>query len=539
MSRRNIESEALLSILQDNKESIVLKIERSDLKVGSSLLCDISLPQSGLEEFHFEIINRGSNYTVRPSGRSNLLLNKKPVKEEKSLSDGDLLSAGTLNFLFSLRVQSFGGSTAILQEDILNEDIQKAWILLKTNNGEIPYNLGKNEKVTIGSGKDVDIKIDDRYVSNKHCTIYFDKNTYFIKDNLSKNGTFVNGVRIKESEIKNGSIIRIGKSELIFRTESVHPDLIPESTNEFCGIIGFSPRMKEIFTIIKKVAPTDIPILITGESGTGKELVARAIYKNSSRADKTFIPLNCSSIGRDVIESELFGHIKGSFTGAVANRRGIFEEASDGTVFLDEIGDMPIELQAKILRTIEYGEVRPVGSNKPIIVNTRIISATNKDLEEAARNRQFREDLYYRLGVVHIHMPALRERKEDIIPIAETFLKRFSPSRSITLTSTAKEKLLSYSWPGNVRELKNVVIRSILFAKGDCIDESSVTFHSTGLKDYMRYADRFIKIKPLCEVEKEIIENAMRIYEGDFDKVSERLGISVSELREKVKKYGG
>ncbi|MCX7944321.1 MAG: sigma 54-interacting transcriptional regulator [Deltaproteobacteria bacterium] len=538
MNQRSREREAFLSVLRDKKEVIILKIEKNELKVGSSLLCDVSLPQSDLEEYHFELINKGGEYIVKPFANAKTALNKNIIAEEERLKDGDEISAGRLSFIFNLKTQTYSGSTEILYEEDLGEEVRKGFVVLRSNGGEKVFELKSSGQTVIGSGRNVDIRVDDRYVSDRHCTIFLDRGVYFIRDNFSKNGTFVNGVRTRESEIKNGSIIRIGKTELIFRTETKGLGLAPEDQDEFCGIIGFSTKIKEIFALIKKVSPTDVPILITGESGTGKELVARAIYKNSLRADKIFIPLNCSSIARDVIESELFGHIKGSFTGAVSNRKGIFEEAIDGTVFLDEIGDMPMELQAKLLRVIEYGEVRPVGSNKPVLVNTRIISATNKNLEEACRRDKFREDLYYRLGVVHIHIPALRERREDIIPIAERFIRRFAPSREFSFTPSAKDKLLSYNWPGNVRELKNVIIRSILFAEDDRIDESSIIFQPTGFRDYIHYADRFIKIKPLFEVEKEVIERAMNIYNGDVELASEKLGLTVSELRERIKKYG-
>ena len=538
MNPRNSEIEVAISIIRDNQESVVLKVEKSEVRVGSSLLCDISLPNSGLEEFHFELLNRSGRYFIRPLKDCHIKLNKKTITKEIQIFDGDTVEAGSLLFVFALHPLQDCGSTAILQEDDDVPEILGAFLVMRTEKGESVFELSKDRPSVLGSGKTADIRIDDRYVSERHCTFFFHKNIFFIRDNLSKNGTFVNGVKTRESEIKNGSVIRVGKSELIFRTKSKDINLTPDSVSEFCHIIGYSTKMKELFTAIKKVAPTDVPILITGESGTGKELVARAIYKNSLRSDKIFIPLNCSSIARDVIESELFGHIKGSFTGAISNRKGIFEEATDGTVFLDEIGDMPYELQAKILRTIEYGEVRPVGSNTPVSVNTRIISATNKNLEDAAKNEQFREDLYYRLGVVHLHIPALRERREDILHIAETFLKRFAPTKSFSFTTRAKERLLSYNWPGNVRELKNVIVRAILFASGDVIDENSIIFQVAGLKDYMNYADRFIRVKPLYQVEREVIQNAMNIYNNDINTVSEKLGISISELKEKIKEYG-
>ncbi|MGC9043042.1 MAG: sigma 54-interacting transcriptional regulator [Myxococcota bacterium] len=538
MNPRSSEYEATLSVLREGVEKIIVRIEKGEFRVGASLLCDISIPQSGLDDFHFEIIAKGNTYLLRPLAKGRISINNKEIEKETTLKDDDRIKAGNLDFHFHVKGTTSSGSTAILQEDS-EESIQKrAYLVILSDEGEKVFEINSKGQTTLGSGEKADIRIKDKYVSENHCTFFVYRNTYFIRDNLSKNGTFVNGVRTREAEVKSGSVIRVGKTELLFRIESTGHGVAIEDTDEFCGIIGFSVQMKELFGLIKKVAPTDIPVLITGESGTGKELVARAIFKNSRRVDKVFIPLNCSSISREVMESELFGHIKGAFTGAISNRKGIFEEATDGTVFLDEIGDMPIDLQAKILRTIEYGEVRPVGSNKPIIVNTRIISATNKDLLRASRSDQFREDLYYRLGVVHLYIPSLRERREDIIPVAEAFLRRFAPSREIHLTQGAKEKLLAYNWPGNVRELKNVIIRSILFSKENTIDDSAIIFQSTGLKDYMNYADRFIRVKPLVQVEREIISNAMNIYNGDLNLVAKRLDISVSELKEKLKSYG-
>lgn len=538
MNQRGSENEATLSIVRKDSTTIVVKIENGDIKIGSSLLCDISIPESGLDEFHFEVSSRNGRFLLKRNGGSELVVNKRSVTSERFLSDGDRIYAGSLVFLFNQRSMSRTGSTAVLAEDSPPQKIKNASLIIKENDGERIYHLYGERQTIIGSSERSDLRIQDRFVSEQHCTIFFEQGRYFIRDNISRNGTFVNGVKTREAEIRSGSVIRVGRTEIIFRIEHPSTNLEIDNASEFCGIVGFSSQMREMFALIKKVSPSDIPILITGETGTGKELVARAIYKNSSRSDQVFIPLNCSSFSRDVLESELFGHVKGSFTGAVNNRKGIFEEATDGTVFLDEIGDMPLDLQAKILRTIEYGEIRSVGSNRPITVNTRIISATNRDLESACKKNLFREDLFYRLSVVHLHIPPLRERREDIIPLAERFLKRFAPTRDLLLTPMTKEKLISYNWPGNVRELKNVMIRAVLFAKGNNIDDSSIIFQPTGLRDYIDYADRFIKIKPLHEIERDIITSAMKIYNGDLSAVAERLDISVAELKEKISDYG-
>ncbi len=233
-------------------------------------------------------------------------------------------------------------------------------------------------------------------------------------------------------------------------------------------ILGNSEEINKVFDLIETVADTDSTILILGESGTGKELVAKGIHYNSSRRDKPFVPINCGAIPEDLLESELFGHVKGAFTGAISNREGRFDIAKGGTVFLDEIGDMSPKLQVKILRVLQEREFEPVGGTRSKKADVRIIAATHKDLEEAVRAGQFREDLYYRLNVIPIHMPALRERKEDIPLLIEHFIEKFNREKGRNLkgiSPEAMEILVNYSWPGNVRELENLVERLVILKR--------------------------------------------------------------------------
>jgi transcriptional regulator with GAF, ATPase, and Fis domain len=234
------------------------------------------------------------------------------------------------------------------------------------------------------------------------------------------------------------------------------------------GLIGASAPMLELFDLIERVAPSDVPVLIQGESGTGKELVARALHDHSKRRDRPFLAENCAAISPNLLESELFGHKRGSFTGAVADRAGHFVAADGGTVFLDEIGDMPLEMQAKLLRVLESGEVRPVGSNKIRKVDVRIVAATNKDLVLLCRERAFREDLYFRLNVVTLQLPPLRARREDIPLLAEYFLHRTGREldKELELSPEAIRAFQAWSWPGNVRELENEIRRAGVFARG-------------------------------------------------------------------------
>jgi two-component system NtrC family response regulator len=237
----------------------------------------------------------------------------------------------------------------------------------------------------------------------------------------------------------------------------------------FENIVGDSPQMQRVFRLIEKVADSDASVLITGDSGTGKELVARAIHYRSSRAERPFVALNCAAIPRELLESELFGHKKGSFTGAIRDRSGKFEEARGGTLFLDEIGELPIDLQAKILRALQEREVTPVGGNDVIRIDARILAATNRDLEEAIEAGKFRDDLYYRLAVVPIHMPSLRERPDDIPLLVAHFLKELAGGQRVTVTRDAMDALKRHPWKGNVRELENTIERLLVLRETDAI----------------------------------------------------------------------
>src|SRR5438034_9406137 len=239
---------------------------------------------------------------------------------------------------------------------------------------------------------------------------------------------------------------------------------------ELNGIVGSSSKIQDVLRMVARLKDTRTPVLITGESGTGKELVARAIHYRGSFAKRPFVAVDCGSLVPTLIESELFGYEKGAFTGAVRSKTGIFQSANGGTIFLDEIGELPLEMQAKLLRVLQEKEVRPVGSNQKVRVDVRVIAATNRDLEAAYRNGTFRKDLYFRLNVVTVHLPSLRERRSDIPMLVHWFLERLAPGDSIQVTSAAMKALLQYDWPGNVRELENCIERATALGNGKIID---------------------------------------------------------------------
>jgi two-component system response regulator HydG len=313
----------------------------------------------------------------------------------------------------------------------------------------------------------------------------------------------------------------------------------------FEGVVGNSPGMHAVVARLRQVAPTPATVLITGESGTGKELVAKAIHNNSPRRYKPFVPLNCAALSENILESELFGHIKGAFTGADRERKGWFEHANGGTLFLDEVGDIPLSTQVKLLRAIESGEVVRVGTNEPIKVNVRLISATNRDLTEAITKGTFRQDLYHRIKVVSVKLPPLRSRREDIPLLIDYFLKEFSASHEKKITSVtaaARKAFQAYSWPGNVRELRNVIESMVVIDSDGILDlddltedllaASPATPDTTGSSSASNLVGQSFE-----EIEKYYIAETLKLTNGNREDAARTLGIGERTLYRKIKEY--
>jgi two-component system response regulator HydG len=314
----------------------------------------------------------------------------------------------------------------------------------------------------------------------------------------------------------------------------------------FEGVIGNSPQMHDVVMRLQRIAPTDATVLIQGETGTGKELVAKAIHQNSPRKKRPFVPLNCAALSEHILESELFGHIRGAFTDASSDRQGKFEYADGGTLFLDEVGDMPIPTQIKLLRVLESGEITRVGSNEPVRVNVRIVSATNRDLEKAIAASTFREDLYHRLKVVTINLPRLSDRREDIPLLVENFVKEHAKRHQKTIrgiSTAARRRLLAFDWPGNVRQLRNVVESMVVVDIDEVLDlddlpaelapadgEAVTASGSDGLHDLVG--------KPMSEIEALFIGETLKVAGGNREEAASMLGIGERTLYRKIKEYG-
>ena len=316
---------------------------------------------------------------------------------------------------------------------------------------------------------------------------------------------------------------------------------------EFTNIIGTSPAMKAVFERMSRIVKTDSTVLITGESGTGKELVARALHYNGMRKHKPFVAVNCSAIPELLLESELFGHERGSFTGAIRDKTGKFEAAHHGTIFLDEIGTMPLHLQTKLLRVLQEQEVERVGSNKSIKLDVRVLSATNSDLEQQVRQGQFREDLFYRLNVIPLHLPPLRERKQDIMALVAVFLEkcyRLMGRSPMTISRRALEALEQYAWPGNVRELENLVERLVALTEGDVIQIEDLPVEVCGQGAVsgdicLELTERGMDmVAAIVEIERRLITQALLLGGGVKVRAAALLGIKRTTLVEKMRRMG-
>jgi DNA-binding NtrC family response regulator len=363
-----------------------------------------------------------------------------------------------------------------------------------------------------------------------------------VRDLGSKNGTLVAGVRVKEAILEPGVRISVGSTEIRFLEdgkrrpgELTNPAIsAPEGPPHFGEAVGTSPAMRQVFALLERVAPTELTVTIMGETGTGKDVLARAIHAASARKGGPFVVFDCGAVAPSLIESELFGHERGAFTGAVGEHRGAFERANGGTLFLDEVGELAIDLQPKLLRALEQRAVRRVGGNQDLSVNVRIIAATNRELEKEVANGRFRQDLFYRLSAATVAVPPLRERLSDLPAIVEAVLAGMN--KRMKVSRETLEALAGYDWPGNVRELKNAVHGAAALADGDILEPRHLIFFKPRRRaptiDSLPLAGRSLE-----SIERAAIAQTLRQFDGNKTKAARALGIAPSTLYEKIKKY--
>ena len=408
-----------------------------------------------------------------------------------------------------------------------------------------------SDTFSIGAGAECDLVIRDAHASRRHCEILSQPQGFLLRDLNSTNGTLVHGVRVCEAFLTYGTEFQCGTTRLIF-CPLQEMATIPLSPRESLGRLqGVSVAMRRVFHLAETYAPTDAAILIQGETGTGKELLAEAIHEHSRRHDKPFVVIDCSSLAKGVVESELFGHMKGAFTGATAERTGAFEEANGGTVFLDEIGELDLELQPKLLRVLERKEVRRLGSNTVRRINVRVIVASNRNLEKEVREGRFREDLFYRLSVVRIELPPLRKRPEDIPMLMKHFMAEFAvdaPDQGPVDVDKAMEAMGTYDWPGNVRELRNLVEFAMLGRSGR-IDFAASLFSGrlrTASQEGASQAPTASADEPFKDAKGKLVEQFEKDYVralldkngGNISKAAREARIERAYLQRLIKKHG-
>lgn len=382
---------------------------------------------------------------------------------------------------------------------------------------------------TLGRARDCSFFHSDNSLSDRHARIERRDQTFFIKDLRSNSGTFVNEVRVLEAELRAGQKIQVGNLEfLVIENEPV--------VSHTSKLSSKNPYWAKTLSSLENISQTEFPVLLLGPSGTGKDILAHEIHRLSSRNKGELISVNCSALTETLVESELFGHVKGSFTGAVADRKGAFESARGGTLFLDEIGDLPYSLQAKLLRALENNEIRPVGSDRTIKTNIRIIAATHQNLEEKIQIGQFRSDLFYRLNVIQLRPPAIRDRIEDF----ETLLIQFAKEYRVRFSIPAIVRLKKHDWPGNIREIKNLVARARALFPHEYIELDHVEQllgKQIGEIPLINNVSPSPQLPVIKELEKQMIIKRLAANRGNQRLTAYDLGMPKSTLHDRLKYY--
>ncbi len=535
-----------LLLLSGTTPVVRAPLHGQSVTVGRSPANDISLPDDELPPFlcSFEPLGAGRYRVVDRSGRG-VVVNGKTVHNEE-VKDGAVFAFGRLQGRFTRGADEREANPKAGQRTGVLRTRTDGTLLRSDVRLRLPSSLGgkrleiPSDGLRVGALPDNDIVVDDGFTSSFHAQLFLRGERLFVRDLDSTNGTFIGNVRVVEAEVPVGAVLRFGKAEVHVESDDaeVVVDVAAGKGPWRCAELHTNdPGFAKTFALIEKVAPHDASVCVFGETGTGKELAAHALHTLSGRRNGPFVGLNCAAFPEELIESELFGHEKGAFTGADRQRKGCFEEADKGSLFLDEIGELPLEMQAKLLRVLETRAVRRLGGRGDIPIDVRIVCATHRDLVKHVREGRFREDLLHRIYVIPVKLPALRERTADVLHLARLFAEKLAPNGKVKLTSAAEQALMAHPFPGNVRELRNVIQRALILGDGKTITDDDVAFIPVSLAEVQDQGALYKKGMTMDDVEKAAIENALQAF-GSLGEAAKSLGVAKTTFWRKAKQFG-
>jgi transcriptional regulator with AAA-type ATPase domain len=525
-----------LTFYTDNRELFVYTLPPSRTLIGRSDRCDVALPSDAVSRTHCVIELRPDGWWVTNRSRAGTWVQQRPI-DRQSLADGDVLTIGPYQVRFSTASHArSSASTLTIRPGFHEELIEAADGSVTTMRAEIQFTDGplkhtsrllQRPRVSLGgAGSDI---VADELLPRGAIKLRVVRGRVIVEP--GEVPLMLEGTPVRElTPVLPGEEVRLGACAFtVVRSTAVESD---DSLQAFGDLVGRTKLMRTLFGQLARIAAHQERVLITGESGTGKELAARALHDAGSRADGPFIAINCAAIAETLVESELFGHEKGAFTGATGRQDGAFQQAHRGTLFLDEVGELRPDIQAKLLRALESGEVRRIGGRQPEYPDVRVIAATHRNLQDMVKAGTFRSDLFFRLAVLAVRMPALREHRDDIPAIARALLTRSHPSA--TLTDAAVQALMNYDWPGNVREMRNALTRSFVMG-GNEIDASTLLFHPWAF-------DGERPTTPLDSdsqnTDRKLLVDALARHGGNRTSAARELGMPRSTLLHKLRKHG-
>lgn len=532
-----------LRLFRDDKEVLCFPLEQERVTVGRDEECDLQLTDPALSRQHFDLTWDGQGYTLSDYSQNGTFVDGERIDDDCPIVHDQRIEIGpfVLQYCEGGAPKSEETIDTSYQPTLVRKyepeaqelSIEQLHLTVHTKGGPQEYTVDRLP-LSIGGASQNTITIqNDPYISRTHCIIESNDTGLTLRDCASRNGTWWGDSQVSRHTMPERGKFQVGNTEISFHIEQVKEAIKPAGQQRFGEMLGISAEMQKIFSLVARVAPSHASVLIEGASGTGKELLARAVHAASGRAHRPFVALNCGALPATVIESELFGHERGAFTGANAQHKGVFEQAAGGSIFLDEIGEMPLDLQTHLLRVLESRTLRRVGGTSEVSVDVRVIAATNRSLSAMVAEGSFREDLFYRLCIVPIAIPPLCERPEDIVLLAKHFLRILrGPQGPARFSEDALRVLQEYAWPGNARELRHTVERTLIIHQEPIITAEALMFtpHTA--------VNNTPPASTLEEHERNAIEHALRTHRGNVSIAAQELGISRSTLTVKVKRLG-